>query len=209
MLKIYKSKKLRVLCIVLMVVVVFVFGVGLFFFKVIAPAVCGHSYVDRFSSDGTNLLHKKHVAHVRLESVRHNISADKRTEYRFEVIEWLNGGNGEKNIKVYSQSIEKGCLKSNAELYAEKYEAHYEVGKTYIISLGTKGLDYSLGLNTYVPLYALNKARGLSRVSFRNGTIKAEELTPADLLFYLREYYENKNNEKNQAELENPSDENG
>lgn len=191
MLNIVKSKKLRILCISLVCTVIYVFGVGLLFFKVIAPSVCRHSYEDyRISCTSSNLLHKKNVAYVKLSGIYHNLSADKRCEYRFEVVEWLNGGNGEKSIRVYSQSTMKGCLKSDAELYAEKYGTIYEVGKTYIISLGTYDLEYYLGLNNYVPLSGINKARGLSEVTFRDGTIKADELAPAELLMYLREYYE-------------------
>ena len=44
----------------------------------------------------------ENLAHVRMIELKHNFEHDTRSEYRFEVIEWIKGGNSEKNISAYS-----------------------------------------------------------------------------------------------------------
>lgn len=89
------------------------------------------------------------VAHVRMTALKHNFSHAKRSEYCFEVIEWIKGGNGKKNISVYSDKRYDDKAWGWME-YERAFD--YKVGNEYILCLEDDPEYYKFSIYLYFPI---------------------------------------------------------
>lgn len=193
MLNVIKSRK-KILCIVCLFTILgawLLYGVIV---NVVLPSMCFHEPWGE-KVPGGYILDDQNVAYVKLKKKKRNAFSLERTVCTFEVIEWLNGGNGETRIQAYSIPYHDTCVKSEIEYCEKNYGQPYENGETYIISL-VKDDDnkYLIIADIYIPLHDLRRSNCVSNLTFRDGTVKGENLASPDLLFYLREYYANREN---------------
>ena len=103
--------------------------------------------IDYNTYDWDRALEFPHVAVLKfIERVPH-FSKERRTEYIFEVVEWLNGGKGESKISVFSPYYSGYTYTSSVmEAYEEDWRLSgrckgYEVGGEYLLPL----VDYAGG----------------------------------------------------------------
>ncbi len=189
MLRVMKSKRIRICCIFFLCSIL----IASLLCCVIVPLMCSHELY--IHTEVGSLLGYSNLAYVKFKNKTKNVFSYYRTAFTFEVMEWLNGGNEEKIIRVYSTPYLGECYKSQSDFYEECYGYRYENDKNYIIAVGEDSdNEYILACHVYVPLYDMGRSNALSSLTFRNGTIKATDLAPADLIFFIKEYYANKAN---------------
>ena len=192
--RVFRLRKCIKICIIFLCVVLVAMMLRDVIINVAIPSMCSHDPWRSHIPGGT-ILDCSNLAYVKFEKKKRNAFSEERTVCTFEVIEWLNGGNGETRIQAYSGPYQDDCVKSRLEFYAEHYGMTYEKGKTYIIDLVKDANGkYLMMANIYIPLYNLRRSNCMSKLTFRDGTVKGEDLAPADLLFYLREHYANEEN---------------
>lgn len=89
------------------------------------------------------------IVHVKMVDLKHNFSHEKRSEYCFEVIEWIRGGNGESEISAYGVKGYEFKAWGSIE-YFEEYR--YEIGQEYILLFDNKSSFYKMLQGLYFPL---------------------------------------------------------
>ena len=89
------------------------------------------------------------VVHVKMTALKHNFSHEKRSEYCFDVIEWIKGGNGQNKISAYSAKYYNNKAWGWLE-YQKGY--NYQIGKEYILCLNNDEEFYTLGWQVFFPI---------------------------------------------------------
>ena len=117
---------------------------------------------------------RPNVAHVKMVKLKHNLIHAKRSEYVFEVLDWLKGGNGERQISVYS---EKRKGKAWGEIECISYVS-YEQGKEYIISFSSDGGFYKLSASLYCPLDDYKNSARAYGVEMYHHLIEDDKMPP-------------------------------
>ena len=99
----------------------------------------GLPLVDYYPTE--QILVKYNGARVRFIEKKHHFDETKRTEYVFEIVEWLNVSEDidttQKRISVFSEAYPLKW-KSYAELYQANYGLEYKSGEEYIIAFMKK-----------------------------------------------------------------------
>jgi hypothetical protein len=131
----------------------------------------GLPLVDYYPTE--QILVKYNGAHVKFIEKKHHFDETKRTEYVFEIVEWLNVSEDidttQKRISVFSEAYPLKW-KSYTELYEANYDMEYEEGEEYIIVVMKKQHDDGEYLkivhNYYINLSDLKKGASKENVSY-------------------------------------------
>lgn len=134
---------------------------------------------------------KEIVAHVRFVELENNISPKRRSEYVFEVIDWLKGGNGEKKISAYSSKM-KGKAWGELELTSN---GNYEEGKEYVVVLYSDGGIYKISSYIFCPLDNFQDNAKFDYLDLYQLLVRNDEMPPdvtrSELIEFIR-YLSNK-----------------
>ena len=160
------------------------------------------------------------VAHLKFVEKIPHFSKEKRAEYVFEVVEWIAGGNGETRVSVYSPYYPLSYSYSLMEA-SEANGRKYEVGKEYLLPFNVSDSGLYVTSWHYFPL-SDDMLQALSyngyywdmfvKVVYPDGV---ESLSCEEFLNCVKSGFDDPEAFKAaameiiQAELENPSDENG
>jgi hypothetical protein len=131
----------------------------------------GLPLVDYYPTE--QILVKYNGARVKFIEKKHHFDETKRTEYVFEIVEWLNVSEDidttQKRISVFSEAYPLKW-KSYTELYEANYDMEYEKGEEYIIVVMKKQHDDGEYLkivhNYYINLSDLKKGASKGNVSY-------------------------------------------
>ena len=131
----------------------------------------GLPLVDYYPTE--QILVKYNGARVRFIEKKHHFDETKRTEYVFEIVEWLNVSEDidttQKRVSVFSEAYPLKW-KSYTELYEANYDMEYEEGEEYIIVVMKKQHDDGEYLkivhNYYINLSDLKKGASKENVSY-------------------------------------------